>query len=176
MCASTSLQPRNTGVPPSDPSMGQRVPGGPIRPPLKPMIAAYRRALRAANSSERQAPCENPNSAMPSADTCWASSSPSTRPTVSSAALNHGSFCLIGARNDIGYQVRPSASGATYATSSNPIAEAIPSTSSAAPPRPWMKITVKAAPRSGPTRVTSSKRPPMSSFSLTCSLFTPSET
>jgi hypothetical protein len=40
MWLSTSLHPRNTGVPSSEPAYDRGVPGGPMRPPLSPAIAA----------------------------------------------------------------------------------------------------------------------------------------
>ena len=54
----------NTGVLSREPAKSNEVPGGPINLPLNPITPAYRRGLRAAASKARQAPWENPSSAM----------------------------------------------------------------------------------------------------------------
>ena len=105
-------------MPASDPFVAHVVPGGPMRPPLRPATPPNRAGCRTTYSSARQAPWENPPSrilvrSMPADSTCATRS-----PTTPSADDSHGSFDAIGAMNRFGYHVFPAACGASHATPS----------------------------------------------------------
>ncbi len=136
-------------MPASEPFVGHVVPGGPMRPPLRPATPPNRAGCRTTYSSARQAPWENPPSrifvrSMPADSTCATRS-----PTTPSADDSHGSFDAIGAMNRFGYHVFPAACGASHATPSARKACASSRMFSALAPRPCSRMPTARARSSG---------------------------
>ncbi len=109
---------------------------------------------RAKVSSARTAPWLNPPSQIDLRGMPSASSAATASAIAATARSAWGPITAMGARNEVGHQLPPGASGASAATSGSPQWARGPGMSPALPPRPCASTRPVPVPVNGPARLT----------------------